>query len=98
MLSRPRLRGHKRYSDLLDVYNSISCSDINDGLLRKCFAYTMGRLGVKITSHKLREMVDWHDPARFSAGIAEKTDQELLFSDIRTGVIDRYRFLCSPGK
>ncbi len=94
MLSRPRLRGHKRYSDLLDVYNSLSCGQLDDRLLKAMFVYAMTLLGVRICPTTIKDMLDWHDPSRFQSGIESKTNQEVQFQLVRDTILARYASLC----
>lgn len=93
MLSRPRLRGHKRFGDLLDVYNS-TYNQLDNETLKAMFIYVMTELGVQITPGKLDEMVSWHNPKKFEDGIRAKTDSEVNFETVKTRVISHYNFLC----
>jgi len=94
MLSRPRLRGHKRFSDLLDVYNSTFSENIDGELLQEMFVNYMTQLGIKVTQDKLAQMVDWHNFEKFQRGIEPKTEQQITFSNLRERILTHYRNLC----
>jgi hypothetical protein len=89
MLSRPRLRGKKRYSDLIDTYNAAERVQ-NYGHLDHAFRHVMDGLGVTITPQLLRNMLAWHRPEKFYEGVREKTDQYVSFETVSNKLLDTY--------
>lgn len=95
MLSRPKPRGQKRFSDLLDVYHSTKCENIDEQKLKRVFIQKMTSMGVKIRRDHLVKMIDWNDPDRFQSGIESKTEYQINFYDLRDSILSRYRYLCN---
>jgi hypothetical protein len=93
MLSRPGLRGDKRYSDMLDIYASIGL-DVDQDLLRKSFVYVMSELGITIGRSKMRDMLMWHKPSKFNAGVERVFGESIDCEAIKSEIERRYRGLC----
>lgn len=94
MLSRARLRGKKRFSDLVDCYNATYLPAIDSDALRHTFLTTMTGLGITVSSDKMREMLSWHAPEKTEEGIYATTGLRIGFDELRSGIQAAYNSLC----